>query len=236
MKTQRLKIFFILILLPALLFAQANGNDFGLSVNLNYTTTSQLYLQPDSPDPVIRNTSQSLDKISSYSAELRYQYSESILFGISSEYIKKTFSNTMNLGGTAVNVTDGYKVIPIELSIYYQLPFSTEMFKFFMGGGMGFYLGQQIREVGDVSVNNVNQKIGYGIQVSVGMDYLVNKYVAVRGQMRFREPDFEMKSNYNNKIVHYEDKTFLLPTQSFDSKVIIDGITFAIGVVVNFGI
>ena len=236
MKAHPAKIFFLLVILPVCLFAQANGKDFGLSLNLNYTTTSQLYLQPNSPDPVIRNTSQSLDKISSYSAELRYQYSESILFGISSEYIKKTFDNTMNLGGTAAKVTDGYKVIPVELSIYYQLPFSTELFKFFMGGGMGFYIGEQIREVGDVTVSNSSRKIGYGIQVSVGMDYLVNSFIAIRGQMRFREPDFEMRSTYSNKIVNYDDRTFLLPTQSFDSKVIIDGITFTIGAVLNFGL
>lgn len=226
----------MLVILPSGLLAQANGKDFGLSLNLNYTTTSQLYLQPNSPDPVIRNTSQPLDKISSYSAELRYSYSESILFGISSEYIKKTFGNSINLGGMAVKVTDGYKVIPVELSLYYLLPFSTELFKFFMGGGFGFYIGEQIRELGDVTASNTGRKIGFGIQVSVGMDYLVNSFIAVRGQMRFREPDFEMKSTYSNKIVHYEDRTFQLPTQSFDSKVIIDGITFTIGAVLNFGL
>lgn len=235
MKAHHAKIFFLLVILPVSLLAQANGKDFGFAVNMNYTTTSQLYLQPNSPDAVIRNTSQSLDKITSYSAELRYRVSDAILFGISSEYIKKTFGNTINLGGIAANVTDGYKVIPIELSIYYQLPFSTEFFKFFMGGGFGFYIGEQIRELGDVTVSNTSRKIGYGIQVSVGMDYLVNSFIAIRGQMRFREPDFEMKSTYSNKIVHYEDRAFLLSSQSFDSKVIIDGISFTIGAVINFG-
>ena len=236
MKIHYTNIFFLLVILPVGLFAQANGKDFGISVNLNYTTTSQLYLQPNSPDIIIRNIGQSLDKLSSYSAELRYQFSDAILFGISTEYIKKTFGNTINLNGIAANVTDGYKVIPVELSIYYQLPFSTELFKFFMGGGLGIYIGEQIREIGDVTVSNTSRKIGYGIQVSVGMDYLVNSFLAIRGQMRFREPDFEMKSIYSNKIVHYNDKTFFLPSQTFDSKVIIDGITFTIGAVLNIGL
>lgn len=234
MKKLFLKIFFFFSLFSLQLFAQANGNDFGVSLNINYTTTSRIYLQPDSPDPIVRNTSRSLDGINSYSFDFRYQVSESVIFGIGSEFIKKTFDNSINLGGVRAMMNDGYRVIPVELSIYYHLPFSTEHFKFFMGGGFGFYIGEQVRNLGDVSISNETKKIGYGIHVAVGMDYVVSNFLSLRGQMRFRDPEFEMKSIYSSNIVNYDGRAYLLPSQTFSSKVNIDGITFTVGVVINF--
>ncbi len=228
-----IKILFLFSILPAIILAQANGKDFGISFNLNYTTTSQLYLQPDSPDLILRGTHQSLDDIYSYSIDVRYQVSESIILGIGSESIKTTFDNSINLGGIRVSMKDGYKMIPVEFSVYYLIPFSTERFKFYMGGGFGLYIGEQIRELGDVSISNESKKIGYGINVSIGMDFLVNQFLSIRTQMRFRDPEFEMESKYSDTTVNYNGKSYILPTEKFTSKVNIDGITFAIGAVIN---
>ncbi|NJD21437.1 MAG: hypothetical protein FIA82_02030 [Melioribacter sp.] len=228
-----IKILFLFFILPAVILAQANGKDFGISFNLNYTTTSQLYLQPDSPDLILRGTHQSLDDIYSYSIDVRYQVSESIILGIGSESIKKTFDNSINLGGIRASMRDGYKMIPIEFSAYYLIPFSTERFKFYMGGGLGLYIGEQIRELGDVSISNESKKIGYGINVSIGMDFLVNQFLSIRTQMRFRDPEFEMESKYSDTTVNYNGKSYILPSEKFTTKVNIDGITFAIGAVIN---
>ena len=228
-----IKILFLVSILPTIIFAQANRKDFGISFNLNYTTTSQLFLQPDSPDLILRGTHQSLDDIYSYSVDVRYQVSESIIIGVGSELLKKTFNNSINLGGIRASMNDGYKMILVELSAYYLIPFSTERFKFYMGGGFGFYIGEQIRELGDVSVSNESRKIGYGIQVSVGLDYLVNQFFSIRGQMRFRDPVFEMKSKYSDTTVNYNGQSYALPVEKFTSKVNINGITFAIGAVIN---
>jgi len=228
-----LKILFLFFVLPEIILAQANGKDFGISFNLNYTTTSQLYLQPDSPDLILRGTHQSLDDIYSYSIDVRYQISESIILGIGSESIKKTFDNSINLGGIRASMRDGYKMIPIEFSAYYLIPFSTERFKFYMGGGFGLYIGEQIRELGDVSISNESKKIGYGINVSIGMDFLVNQFLSIRTQMRFRDPEFEMESMYSDTTVNYNGKSYIMPSEKFTTKVNIDGITFAIGAVIN---
>ena len=228
-----IKILFLISILPVVTSAQANGKDFGISFNLNYTTTSQLFLQPDSPDLILRGVHQTLDDIYSYSVDVRYQVSESIVLGIGSELLEKTFDNSINFDGIRASMNDGYKMIPIELSAYYLIPFSTERFKFYMGGGFGLYIGEQIRELGDVSVSNESKKIGYGIQVSVGLDYLVNQFFSIRGQMRFRDPVFEMESKYSNTTVNYNGRSYILPAEKFTSKVNINGITFAIGAVIN---
>ena len=228
-----IKILFLVSILPIISSAQANGKDFGISFNLNYTTTSQLFLQPDSPDLILRGIHQSLDDIYSYSIDVRYQVSESIILGIGTESIKKTFDNSINLGGIKASMKDGYKTIPVEFSAYYLIPFSTERFKFYMGGGFGLYIGEQIRELGDVSISNERKKVGYGIQVSVGMDYLVNQFLSVRAQMRFRNPEFKMESKYSGTTVNYNGRSYILPAEKFTSKVNINGITFAIGAVIN---
>ncbi len=231
--TKFIKILFLISLLSIITSAQSNGKDFGISFNFNYTTTSKLYLQPDSPDLILRGVHQTLDDIYSYSIEVRYQISESIILGLGTESIKKTFDNSINLGGIRALMKDGYKTVPIEFSAYYLIPFSTERFKFYMGGGFGLYIGQQIRELGDVSISNESKKIGYGIQVSVGMDYLVNQFLSLRGQMRFRDPEFEMESKYSDTTVNYNGRIYILPAEKFTSKVNINGITFAIGAVIN---
>lgn len=232
MKAKFIILFFIA---ATSLFAQYNGKRFYFSANYIYTTTSKLYLQPNSSDPVIRGTHDDLEDIWSYSGELGYRVFEDISLGLSGEYLKKTFTNdNMNLGGIRATMTDGFEVYPVELTIYYTLPFSTESFKFFMGGGGGLYFGNHIRRLGDVSVSTESRKIGYGIQVAVGMDYLFYKNFAVRGQMRFRDPEFEMKNSYSSKTINYEGRTFILSSQTFSSKVNVDGISFAIGILFQF--
>lgn len=225
----------ILILASFPLYAQFDGKDFSVSVNYNFTTTSKLFLQPNSPDPIIRETHEDLEDISHYSAEFRYALSDIIQVGIGTEYIQKSYINrNYNLSGTLAELKDGYKVIPVELSIYYLLPFSVESFKFMMGGGGGLYFGSHIRELGDLTVSTFDRNIGYGIHVMVGIDYLINQSFSVRGQMRFRDPEFQMKNKYSDRIVTYNGNAYLLATDTFTSKVNIDGVTFTIGVVFQF--
>ncbi|MBA4406352.1 hypothetical protein C0389_03670 [bacterium] len=214
--------------------AQANDKKFGISFNINYTSTSQLFLQPKAVDPFIRNTHENLDKITSYSIDLRYQFSESIIVGIGSELIEKTFENSINLGGIRAKMNDGYKMTPLEISGYYLIPFSSEHFKFFFGGGFGLYFGNHIRNFGDVTIENENSKIGYGMHVAVGMDYVIYNFISVRGQIRFRDPEFETTNRYSSQTVNYNNQQYVLSSQTFNSKVNIDGITFTLGMVLNF--
>lgn len=216
-------------------FSQYNGSDFNFSLSYNYTTTSKLYLQPNSADPVLRAEYESLDEIYNLSFEFRYRLFEHVIVGIGSEFITKSFTNqNFLLEGNRIDVKEGYNLIPVELNIYYLLPFSTERFKFFMGGGGGFYFGSRIREFGDVEFLNEGIKIGYGINVSVGMDYLVNELISIRGQMRFRDPELIIKSKYSGSTVNYKGNSYSLSDNIFTTKVNIDGLTFTIGLTISF--
>ncbi len=134
-----------------------------------------------------------------------------------------------NLNSTLLVVKDGFELIPIELSIFYFLPFSTEDFKFFMGGGIGVYTGKRTREFGTAKFIDVNSDLGYGIQVGVGMDYMILNNISVRGELRFRDPDFRITNKYDTNIVVYEGRTFTINQSEIPSKLNLDGITFRLG-------
>jgi len=232
--------YFKLIILTLLLFsvtilAQYNGNNFALSVNYSLTTDSQIFLTPDAPNVFDREKSFNIDDIVSYSAELRYRLNESLIFGLSLEYIK-TSAKGRNLPSPVFLVDDGFEVFPLELSAYYFLPFSSEDFKFYMGGGFGLYFGNRTRTLGNIKFENVSSEIGYGIQVSVGMDYMIFDNFSARGEIRFRDPDFKVTNKYSSETVIYDGREYAVNADQITSKINIDGITFSIGAAYNFNL
>ena len=218
--------------------AQYGEKDFGISLSANYTPTARFFLNPNSIQKVLREENTQLSDNYSGSIELRYRLTQSIIIGLGTEYIEK-ISKERNVIGfpsqlAGVEVEEGYKMIPIEFSVYYFIPFSTEDFKFFMGGGVGIYFGEYIRNFADVSLENVSRDFSWGIHGRVGMEYLITDYFSVRGEMKFRDPEFKMESKYNKQQFVYKGQVKSLPKDPFFTKVNIDGMTFTIGIVFHF--
>jgi opacity protein-like surface antigen len=228
MKKLNTKILLIFILFSSAIIAQYNGSDFSVSTNFSYNTTAKIFLTPNAEYVLDQNKYFEIEGVYSYSFELRYRLNESILFGLSAEYMKGS-GKGRNLSSNLFVVKDGFELVPIELSIFYFLPFSTEDFKFFMGGGIGFYSGKRTREFGTAKFVNVKNDLGYGIQVNVGMDYMILKNISVRGELRFRDPDFKITNKYDSEIVVYEGRTYSIQDNNIISKLNLDGITFRIG-------
>ncbi|MCF8241945.1 MAG: outer membrane beta-barrel protein [Melioribacteraceae bacterium] len=224
----------IFILSSAELNAQYYDNGFSISASYSYTTTSEMFYYPNASDPFLRNQSIPMDGLLHPSVEIRYKISDEFAVGINAEYIRKT----INVSGRTIpslglisnfSVEDGYSIIPVEFNGFYLLPFSTERFKFFMGGGLGIYFGKHIRNIIDVTVSSETREVAYGIQVSVGMDYMIRDNISIRTEMRFRDPDIEFISTYDKNEFEHGNNIYRIPVSSFPSKVNINGITFAIG-------
>lgn len=217
-------------------FAQYNSNELELLFTYNYTTTSKLYLSPYAANPFDRAAHENLDDIYSVGGEIKYRISEPIVVGLNVEYLKREGVETQitgvkNHASVSVDVKDGYTLVPVELSVYYLLPFSSDKFKFYMGGGIGVYFGNHVRTFYGIDVANEKRKFSYGIQVGLGLEYLINKYFSVVGGMKFRDPEFELTSKYNAVSFTDEDGgEVILSEDTFDSKVNIDGVTFFLGV------
>ena len=235
----KIKITAIIILVFSLnSFAQFNKT-FGISINAVYNTSARIYLSPNSSDIILRNNSFIIENIFNPSVDFRYKLSETIILGFSTEYMTTTSIGpnlTVFLGTSTatIDVEDGFQLIPLELSAYYLLPFSTDRFKFLMGGGMGYYIGSHIRKFGDVEVSNAERKAAYGIHVSISMDYLIKDFISVHGEMKFRDPQFTVKSKYSRKEVNYNGNIIRIAQDTFDSKINVDGVTFILGLAFHF--
>ena len=213
--------------------------DFSLGVYGFYTTSASIFLNPNASDIVLRNSSFDIEDIFNPGADIRFRVSEPLILGLSVEYMNITetaLNLNVFLGGSIVTieVEDGFKLIPIEFTAYYLLPFSTEGFKFLMGGGLGYYNGEFIRKVGEAEVTSVQEENAIGIHVSVSMDYIPINNVAVRFQMKFRDPQFTVTSHYSRTEVEYEGNVIILPEESFETKINVDGITFMLGAAFQF--
>lgn len=220
-------------------FAQSDSATIGISVNAVYTTSAEVFLNPNSSNPEVRNNSTTFEDIWSPALDIRYRFSKEFLLGLNVEYISKT-SIEPNLTAFIGNqvfifeVEDGFKVVPIELTAYYHFPFSTEDFKFMMGGGLGYYLGEFVRKFRDVELEVTQRKFALGLHVTASMDYMIISNIAARFEMKFRNPQYTVSSKYTKPQVTYEGNVIELPENAFDTKIDIDGLTFILGFVFSF--
>ncbi len=239
----KLKLIFTLVIFEFFisaneLFAQFNSGNLGIAVNAVYTTSADIYLNPNSSDPEARNKSFLVEDIWNPGIDIRYRFSSEFVLGLNVEYIKATTTQpnlTAFIGNQVYifEVEDGFKTIPIELTAYYFFPFSTDHFKFMMGGGIGYYYGHFIREFSDVDLEVTQRKISLGLLVATSLDYMILNYLSVRFEMKFRNPQYNVSSKYTKTEVEYQGNTIHLPENPFETKVDIDGLTFVLGIVVQ---
>ena len=64
--------------------------------------------------------------------------------------------------------------------------------------------------------------------------YLITDFFSVRGELKFRDPQFDMQSKFSKTEVIINGQPFEINNDVFDSKVNINGITFGLGLVVHF--
>lgn len=229
----------ILIIASSSVIAQYHGYDFSISTSLVYTTSAEIFLNPNSIDPIIRNRSFELQDVLNPSLDLRFRLSEPLLVGLCVEYMKTSQSGrnlTVFEGNNEIRLEteDGFVLIPIEATFYYQMPFSTADFKFLMGGGVGMYIGEFTRNFGDTDVSTLQQQSAFGIHVSISMEYVTLEQVGLRFEMKFRDPEFKTKNRYNKNVVNYNGSEITILRDTFDTKVNVNGVTFLLGAAFYF--
>jgi outer membrane protein W len=219
-------------------FAQYTSGRIGIAMNAVYTTSAEVFLNPNSSDLEARNKSFLLEDIWNPGIDIRYRFSAEFILGLNVEYIEKT-TNLPNLTAFIGNqvyvfeVEDGFRTIPVELTAYYFFPFSTDHFKFLMGGGLGYYYGQFIRKFSDVDLEVTQRKITLGILVATSLDYMIFDNLSARFEMKFRNPQYNVTSKYTKTEIEYQGNQIQLSENPFETKVDINGLTFVLGVVVH---
>lgn len=248
MKIRGNTISYLLLLLVLLLFFPASGqingrkatnNTWSIRANYNYTTDAKIFYFPNSSDFELRNSYFPLNGITNFSLELRYITSQILDISLNLEYLEATktgrnLSVIYNGFTEVINVVDGFYVFPVELMLQYKLPFSSDNLIFSFGGGVGVYYGGQIRKAGNSEVNNTGREIGFGILVGFDLDYYFHESLFLNAGMKFRDPEFRATSSYDKRVISYNGREVLIPQESFESKINIDGILFRIGLGIAF--
>lgn len=214
--------------------AQERG--FSLSVKTNFTTGSQLFPNPKSANEIERAQFVPIADFFGYSVELKYQIPETyISLGLSADYIRTTKPQSIVISPSqSIPAEDGYRVIPIELTLYFQIPVSGPTFGIYMGGGAGAYLGNRIYSIAGVEAATTEHGHGYGIHVLGGLSYRFTEWFSLSGEMKFRDLQFTSSNAFPVPRIIYNKTAINVSQRPFDSEVHTDGIVFQLGVTASF--
>lgn len=232
-----LRFLTVLIVIPAMeLFAQPGGWSLSIAAKGNYTTTSRVFYNPDSPSNDIRGQYVNLDNIYGAAVEIRLKRPDDNFFlSFSVEYLSKLQDQVQSVAFVGpprrAPVTDGFRLIPVEIGANVFIPLGSERVRLSMGGGGGVYFGTRILSVGGVDAPQQNKPAGFGIHVESSFDYRVIPRVAVRGEMRFRDPEVIAENRFDKPFAVYNGLTIPLPVDNFRTRINVNGLSFSLGVV-----
>ena len=82
-------------------------------------------------------------------------------------------------------MNDGYKMVPLEISAFYLIPFSTQHFNSFSVVDSDYTLAN-ISDLGDVAIQMKSKNRLWNSRGN-WTDYVIYDFISVHGQMRFRD-------------------------------------------------
>jgi hypothetical protein len=200
----------------------------------SYTTSTRFLYNVDRTDIFID------DKYFSYNfgfgLDVRMlALSDDILIGVNIEKIKTLDQTTKLVYGNGLSynipVAEGFVVYPLELSGYFVIPFSSEYAQVYLGGGVGWYFGERIYSIANAQAATLNSPSGFGIHVLTGADVRITSKIAVRGELKFRDPQFDSVNRFQELSTTYNGLKILLDPSSSKTRVNLNGITYGLGLV-----
>jgi opacity protein-like surface antigen len=225
----------IVIIAAAALPARGGGGRFSVAAFGAITTTSKLFTNPNARDEIIRGTYTPIDPVAGAGVDARADVAAlGLRFGLGAEYLAGTVSGTAPNTSPGIPVEDGYAAIPLELTAYFSIPVGGERLDFYLGGGMGVYLGERKYSYAGVEAETIDRNVQPGIHVLTGVEFAVAEAVALRSEIKFRNIQLETTQQFPVSSTVYEGVTVPLPQAPFTSRVQVDGMNLTIGVVVRF--
>jgi len=234
-RTRRAGVRLLVVLGILLLSTRASADKpFSISLKGSLTTGSQLFPYPNSPDEVQRAQYLALKDIWGYGIELRYRFPETdIAVALSADYLRTTVTSSIRLSGKQINVDDGYRVIPLELTGYFIIPISGQILGVYMGGGGGAYFGHRFYRIGNTEAPTVGREVGFGIHVLSGVSYRFNEIFSLVAEMKFRDLQFNSINQFPSSQIQYGSTLITVGSTPFESSVHTDGMVVQLGLVVD---
>lgn len=215
------------------------GSGFSLITTGIYISSSTIQLNPFSSDIFERNLTEELSGGYGYGFAFRKKILlEELSFGISTEFIKITDSElTETFENDTIRhrarVTEELSMVPIEVTAHFNIPNFAEDLRIYLGGGVGVYFGDRKRTVLNVQSTTISKKAGFSFVVLSGMEYYFTKAVSGVFEVRFRQAEYQVKSEYPVANIKINGTTFPLD-KNLNSKIFVDGLKLSVGLAYNF--
>ncbi|MFZ1081113.1 MAG: hypothetical protein WAO19_04220 [Candidatus Kryptoniota bacterium] len=220
-------------------FAEAYAQTFeGLKFQvggfLDFTTSARIYPAARDDDPSISSSYNSFGGFLSVGGDLRVVLSRTNAVGVTIQSVNLNqniytiygYNSAGNYVGAPVQ--DGFSLQLLELNGYFSIPIVGESWDIYLGGGPALYLGKRNLQIGN-TVANTPLVTAFGIQVSAGVVYRIAACLGVRGEMKFRSPEFNSTSSFNTATTSYQGLEITLPGTQY-GKINIDGTDFTLGI------
>lgn len=224
------------VLASAASVLRAQERPFTVVVKGNLSTESEIFLNPASPDPVARAQSTLVQDFLGVGVEIQYRFpGVSIAVGVSADRINVRTSQPITVSfREQVPAEDGYTAIPLDLTGYFIIPASGEVFKIFMGGGCGVYFGTRKYRIAGVEAKTINDSPGFGIHVLGGLSVQFTRWFSLVAEMKFRDLQFRSTNAFAVSRIPYGSTSINVSQTPFESSIHTDGIVFQIGAGFSF--
>jgi opacity protein-like surface antigen len=220
----------VLVLVHGLCFSQAKENDGPFQVLLKgtLTTGTLVFPYPESADAIKRSESIDIGNSLGYGVEVRYFIPGSnVGVGLGIEHERATTATSFPISrGRSIPAIDGYSATPIELSGFFIIPFSGPVFSVHMGGGVGVYMGKRIFSIAGVEAASTDNGNDFGIHVLAGFEFQLGEFIAVGGEMKFRDLHFTTSNAFPVSQIRWGNEVVSVSTAPFPSRISTDGVVF----------
>ncbi|MCL5020812.1 MAG: hypothetical protein M1339_03935 [Bacteroidetes bacterium] len=205
---------------------------------IGYVTSARVYPAPRDQDPTLKIAYNGFGGFLSFGGDVRLELSSTSAIGIlfqplaSSESIGTIYGYNVNGDYVGVPVRDGFSLWVVEADGYFSIPIVQDQWNIYLGGGPELYFGKRNMSIGDADATTPLVVSG-GIQVAMGISYMLSQNWGLRWEFKFRSPEFNTTSNFQSAYTEYNGLRVSLPGTQY-GKVNVDGTNFTLGAFYEF--
>ena len=217
------------------IFGYALSGDYGISLSLKGTMTSNTRMMYDVNVSSYTQADRNVSSSFGYGADVRSNlFFDRFFLGFSVEIVRG--STTVSqiyplLQNLRVPMEEGFEARMAELSGYYIVPISSETILFYLGGGVGYYTGKRVYSVAGYHTTNLRSTSNIGIHVLTGTEFRIFPNVALRTELKFRDPYFDATTRFDKSFVIVEGQRVALSQQERVTRINLYGINYVAGLV-----
>ena len=223
----------VLLLFAAMLSAQAQ--EASITIKGTYTTSTRLL--DDIERSQLYDVGRVLESNFGYGGDIRWKMLwERFYLGVSFEKIEGSavFNKVYLLPQSnylIIPSEESFELTGIEISGFFVVPISSEKVQFYLGGGFGLYDGDRTNSIASATSATTGSTSNIGIHVLTGIDYRVAPHIAIRGELKFRDPHFNVSTKFDQPSVVFQGHTIPLDQNETTTTVNLYGVNYMLGLV-----